>query len=203
MKSLLVSFLLLALVGLASCEPDPTTGTTTVAGQVVESVSRQPVAGATVQVYQEAKGGGYVQAAAPVQADGQGNYSLSFEATSTSGYAVFAQAAPGYYTPAYLAPSVTAGRANQNIVIPMRAPAWVRLQLVDELPKSRVVVSVSGYEGSGDVLYYPRDTTLIRPVVAGSKYALLWYINEGGVLHYTNASIQVPALDTVTVRIPF
>ena len=59
MKSFGMSFLVLALVGLASCAPDPTTGTTTVAGQVVESVSRKGVAGATVQVYQEAKLGGY------------------------------------------------------------------------------------------------------------------------------------------------
>ena len=142
MKFFSTSVLLLALAALASCEKDPTTGTTTVSGQVVESTSRKPVAGATVQVYQEAKGGGYAQAAAPVQADGQGRYTLSFEATSTSGYAVFAQAAPGYFTPAYAAPSITSGRANDNIVIPMLAPAWVRLQLVDEPPKSKIYMYV-------------------------------------------------------------
>ena len=62
MRATRLSYLLLALVTLASCEQDPTTGTTTVSGQVVESTSRKPVAGATVQVYQEAKGGGYAQA---------------------------------------------------------------------------------------------------------------------------------------------
>ncbi len=42
--------LLLAL--LSSCQSDPTTGTTTVEGQVVDSQSGKGVPNATVQVYQ-------------------------------------------------------------------------------------------------------------------------------------------------------
>ncbi|MGI4873935.1 MAG: hypothetical protein ACRYFX_22475 [Janthinobacterium lividum] len=52
---------LLLLLGVAGCTQDPTTGTTTVSGQVVENQSRKPVANATVQVYQTAKGGGYTK----------------------------------------------------------------------------------------------------------------------------------------------
>ena len=179
MKAHVVSSLLL-LAGLSGCMNDPTTGTTTVSGQVVENQSRKPVGGATVQVYQTAKSGGYAPVSTPVQADGQGHFSLNFEAESTSGYAVFAQAYPGYFTPAYAATGITAGRANKDVVVPMLAPAWVRLQLVDEPPKSSVVVHTQGYEGSGDTFYYPRDTVIVRPLVAGSKYGLLWYVNEGG-----------------------
>lgn len=64
MKLCQLSSLFLALLGLASCERDPATGTTTVSGQVVESSSRKPVANATVQVAQQAKGGGYGPVAA-------------------------------------------------------------------------------------------------------------------------------------------
>ena len=50
---------LLLLLGVAGCTQDPTTGTTTVSGQVVENQSRKPVANATVQVCQTAKSEGY------------------------------------------------------------------------------------------------------------------------------------------------
>ncbi|MGI4873931.1 MAG: hypothetical protein ACRYFX_22455 [Janthinobacterium lividum] len=195
---------LLLLLGVAGCTQDPTTGTTTVEGQVVENQSRKPVANATVQVYQEAKSGGYAPVSTPVQADGQGHFSLSFEAESTSGYAVFAQAYPGYYTPAYAATGITAGRANQGVVVPMLAPAWVRLQLVDELPKNRISMHISGYEGPGDRLYYPRDTVLTRPLVAGFSGQIIWVItNEKGIDTQYSQTIKVGALDTAKVRIPF
>ncbi|MGI4873932.1 MAG: hypothetical protein ACRYFX_22460 [Janthinobacterium lividum] len=202
MKARILSSLLL-LAGLAGCMQDPTTGTTTVSGQVVENQSRKPVGGATVQVYQEAKSGGYAPVSTPVQADGQGHFSLSFEAESTSGYAVFAQAYPGYYTPAYAATGITAGRANKDVVVPMLAPAWVRLKLVDEPPKSPVVITTDGYEGSGDTFYYPQDTVVIRPLIFGSKPIISWWIDENGKTRNSSNSIQPNALDTVTVRIPF
>jgi hypothetical protein len=44
-------WIILLIGGLVSCTKDPTTGTTTVEGQVVEDQSRQPVPGATVQLY--------------------------------------------------------------------------------------------------------------------------------------------------------
>ncbi|WP_460585723.1 lipoprotein [Hymenobacter arcticus] len=50
MKRPLLYALLLPL--LTGCQPDPTTGTTTVEGQVVDSQSHQDVSNATVQVYQ-------------------------------------------------------------------------------------------------------------------------------------------------------
>ena len=47
----------LLLLGLAACTQDPTTGTTTVAGQVIAEASRQPVPAATVQLYHKQNGG--------------------------------------------------------------------------------------------------------------------------------------------------
>ena len=56
MKAYLVHCLLL-LLALTGCTKDPTTGTTTVEGQVVEDKSRKPVPGATVQLYHKQNGG--------------------------------------------------------------------------------------------------------------------------------------------------
>ena len=194
---------MLLLLALACCTQDPTTGTTTVEGQVVEDQSRKPVAGATVQLYHKQNGGYQTVTGATAQADAQGNYTLSFEATSTTGYFLTAIAAPGYFTPEQNAPYLTAGRANKGVTIAMLAPAWVRLQLVDEPPKSKVVVHSQGYIGAGDTFYYPRDTVVVRPLVASFNTQLLWYVNENGALRYTNVAVQVSPLDTVTVRVLF
>ncbi len=57
---------------LAGCQKDPTTGTTEVSDQIVESISKQPVGGGTVQVYHASTGGGYVPVDSPYPADAQG-----------------------------------------------------------------------------------------------------------------------------------
>ena len=84
MKANLLYFIFLLLT-LASCSQDPTTGTTTVEGQTVADASRQPVPGATVQLYHKENGGYQPVAGATAQSDAQGNYALSFEATSIMG----------------------------------------------------------------------------------------------------------------------
>ncbi len=116
------SLLWLGCLLLAACTKDPTTGTTTVEGQVVEDQSRQPVPGATVQLYHK-QNGGYQAVGNRVPVDAQGRYTMSFEATSTTGYFLTAIAAPGYFTPEQNAPYLTAGRANKDVTIAMLAPA--------------------------------------------------------------------------------
>jgi 5-hydroxyisourate hydrolase-like protein (transthyretin family) len=202
MKTHLLYCLLLALA-CASCTKDPTTGTTTVEGQVVEDQSRQPVPGATVQLYHK-QNGGYQAVGNRIPTNAQGRYAFSFEATSTTGYFLTAIAAPGYFTPEQNAPYLTAGRANTGVTIALLAPAWVRLQLVDEPPKNRVSMFISGYEGNGDRLYYPRDTVLVRPLIAGFSGRINWVVtNEQGNDNQYFQTIQVGALDTAKVRIAF
>lgn len=202
-------FLWLALLGswtglLSGCQgTDPVTGMTTVEGQVVESQSKRPVAGATVQVYHAARGGGYVPVGAGYPADATGHFAFSFEATEQYGYLVLASAPPGYFTDFGAAPSLTAGRGNAGLLIPVLAPAWVKLRLVDEPPKSRVVIHVQGYTGSGETLTYPRDTVLTRPILANFKLSIAWFINDQGKESQSYQEIQATSLDTVTVRIPF
>ena len=180
---------------------DPTTGTTTVAGQVVESQSQKPVGPGTVQVYLAKYGGGFSPLGRPYPCDANGRFAFDFEGQKKDSYILLAEASPGYVTDWAAAPYLTPGRKNQNLVVPVLAPAWVRLVLVDEPPKSQVSVHIQGYEGPGDTLYHPRDTTLIRPLLANFKTGLLWSINEQGKEKATSIYIQPQPLDTVTVRI--
>ena len=188
----------------AGCNDDPTTGPTQVEGVVVQRQSRQPVGNGTVQVWLASNGGGYGPVGTPQPCDAQGRFAFAFDATSEAGYLLKAQAPPGYLTDWAEAPELTAGRKNTGLTVPVLAPAWVRLVLVDEPPKSRVTISVQGHRGSGETLLYPRDTTYVRPVLADFKLSIAWFIYEQGRQDKQSyKEIQATPLDTVTVRIPF
>ena len=188
----------------AGCNADPTTGPTQVEGVVVQRQSRQPVGNGTVQVWLASNGGGYGPVGTPQPCDAQGRFSFNFDATSEAGYLLKAQAPPGYLTDWAEAPELTAGRKNTGLTVPVLAPAWVRLVLVDEPPKSSITMFISGYTGSGTQLNYPRDTTLIRPCNADFARKIIWVIrNEQGSPTQFEQDINPAALDTVTVRIRF
>jgi hypothetical protein len=195
-------FATLSLGLLAGCQ-QPTDGPTLVEGQVIEHTGRQPVGGATVQVWQAGKAGGYTPVGQGQATDAQGRFRFRFEADSKTGYLVLATAPPGYLTDWGLAPSLTAGRRNKDLLVPMYAPAWVKLVLVDEPPKSRVAMTITGYSGGGESLRYPRDTVLIRPIMANLTKSVTCFIYELGQDRKVTYSFQATPLDTVTVRIPF
>lgn len=206
MKLLHIPFWLFALVStgwLTSCQ-DPTTGITQVEGKVINNYNGQGVGGSSVQVYHASSGGGYVQVGTSYSTDAQGQFSFQFDADSKSGYLVKATAPPGYSTDWAVAPSLTAGRKNTGLIIPMMAPAWVRLRLVDVPPKNRVSIHISGYEGPGDQLNYPRDTTLIRPMVAGYATKIIWVIRDDkdSPTQYSQ-DVKLAPLDTLTIPISF
>lgn len=199
---LLTATICLTLLGLASCQK-PTEGITLVEGRVVGYTSRQPVGGATVQVWQSRRGGGYGAIGSGELTDAQGRFSFRFDADSEGGFIVKATAPPGYITDWGMAPRLTAGRRNKDLVVPMYAPAWVRLVLVDEPPKSLARVDVQGYNGQDRWPYPARDTIVIRPVLSDVDNAVTWWIYEGGQERKVTYPFQAGPLDTVTVRIPF
>jgi hypothetical protein len=174
-----------------------------VEGQVLTQNGRQPVPGALVQVQQAGRAGGYAALGPPTPADAAGRFRFTFEGDEDASYLLTASAAPGYRTDFNLAPALTPGRKNTGLVVPVLAPAWVRLQLVDELPRSRVVMYVSGYEGSGTRFVFPRDTIFIRPKMAEFPGKIIWVITEDGVDRQAFQDINLTPLDTITVRIPF
>jgi protocatechuate 3,4-dioxygenase beta subunit len=189
---------------LTGCGDNPTTGTTVVEGQVVERSGRQPVGGAMVQLWLAGKAGGYGEAGDPQPCDAQGRFSFRFDAERKGGYLIKAYAPPGYFTDWAEAAYLTAGRKNTGLVVPMLAPAWVRLQFVDELPKSRVSIFTTGYRTNGEQWNYPRDTALIRPAIAGLTKHITWFITDDrGIQTRIITDVQLAPLDTLTVRIPF
>ena len=190
---------------LTSCHNnDPTTGTTQVAGQVVESQSQKPVGKGTVQVYLAKYGGGYSPLGNAYPCDANGRFAFDFEGQAKESYILKAQAPPGYFTDWAVAPYLTPGRKNQNLIVPVLAPAWVRLVLVDEPPKSKVSMHISGYEGNGDELNPVQDTTLIRPSLAGFTWKLIWIVRDvNGTKTQHEQVINLAPLDTLSVHIPF
>ena len=187
---------------LSSCKKDA--DSTLVEGQVVDSQKGQPVAGTSVQVEQAGTSGGFTAVGPVYPTDGQGHFSFHFEAEATPTYIVRAGSPLGYFTDWTRAPTLKAGRKNEQLRVPVLAPAWVRLQLVDEPPKSRVSMYVSGFQGDGQRLNYPRDTTFIRYGLAQYMKVIYWVItNNQGVDAQYSQQINPAALDTVTVRIAF
>lgn len=198
----LLFFLCLLLSGCSNT--DPTTGTTLVTGQVVVQQSQQPVGNGTVQVHMAGKGGGYTPVGDPQPCDAQGRFSFHFDAKQERGHLLMAQAPPGYITEWTSAPELTAGRKNQNLIVPVLAPAWVKLVLVDEPPKSQITLSVSGYEGNSTYFNPAYETELIKPCLAGLTKRIVWaIIDEKGVQSQFRQDIALAPLDTLTIRIPF
>ncbi|NVO32476.1 peptidase associated/transthyretin-like domain-containing protein [Hymenobacter lapidiphilus] len=194
-----------ALLLLSGCAQE--SGPTQVSGQVVDQVTGQPVAGTTVQVEQAGRGGGFAAVGPSYATDGQGRFSFRFEAESEPTYIVRASSELGHFTDRTRAPDVKAGRKNEQVRVPVLAPAWVRIQLVDEPPKSRVSMYVSGYEGDGDRINFPGDTTFIRYGLAHLTKNIYWvisdYTSSPTVVTEFRKQIDAAALDTVTVRIVF
>lgn len=111
----------------------------------MQQQSRQPVGNGTVQVYLASSAGGYRPVGQAAPCDAQGRFAFSFDAERKNGYLLKADAEPGYVTDWALAPELTAGRSNKGVVVPVLSPAWVKLVLVDEPPKSRVMLNTQGY----------------------------------------------------------
>ncbi|RZK34919.1 MAG: hypothetical protein EOO61_12790 [Hymenobacter sp.] len=201
---LLVQLVFLGVLSLLTGCQDPTTGITQVEGRIINNYNGQAVGGASVQVYHASTAGGYGQVGPSYPADAQGRFSFQFDATSKSGYLVRASTPLGYSTDWAVAPSLTAGRKNTGLVITMLAPAWVRLQVVDKAPKNRVSMHISGYDGPGDQLNYPRDTTLIRPMLAGYAGKIIWVIRDAtNTPTQYSQDVKLAPLDTLTIPISF
>lgn len=203
---------LFTLAALGSCSklgPDESQGMTVVAGQVVDGSNGQPLANAQVGVWgfyssgSLGGGGGYSALGAPHLADAQGRFSFQFEAAKGTAYTLRAFRAPGYVTNWGTDVNVNNGQANNNLRVPVQAPAWLRFVIVDEPPKSRVWLDVYGY-GQGFRLNHPRDTVLVRPMDSNLASKVIWIIkDERGVDTQYSKDILVSSLDTLTVRIPF
>ncbi|KAA9331832.1 peptidase associated/transthyretin-like domain-containing protein [Adhaeribacter soli] len=201
----LFSALCILLIAATSCEQSRS-GPTVVEGQVVERISGKPVPDAFVQLYQPGKtfSSGYSKAGDPYRTDGNGNFSFSYDAETESSYLLMGHSNKGHYTDWQEAPNLSNGRKNKDVKVKVNAPAWVRIKLIDELPKSKVWLAIAGYAGPVDNLSFPKDTIFYRFTTADFARRVTWEITDTlaiKTLRYQD--YYVAGMDTVTVEIKF
>ena len=202
--------LLLALLLLGSCAKD---GPTLVQGQVVDKDTGQPVPRAEVQVHafsggRGGAGGGYGPAlGGPYLADATGQFAFSFEARKNTTYRLDAYGPLGHVS-VDDGVEVRNGQTNRNLRLPVQAPGWVRIKLIDEPPRinsGQITVGGFGNPGYSAGLPLPRDTTFYRYYPAHVPSRVFWEIRE----YNQSASIEgfkditVGSVDTVTVEVRF
>ena len=202
--------LLLALLLLGGCAKD---GPTLVQGQVVDKDTGQPVPRAEVQVHAFAgggggAGGGYGPAlGGPYLADAAGQFAFSFEASKHTTYRLDAYGPLGHFS-VDDGVEVRNGQTNRNLRLPVQAPGWVRIKLIDEPPRANsglILVGGFGNPGYSSGLPFKQDTTFIRYIIANHPVRVSWEIQD----HVKDNKIEgakdlvISSLDTVTVEVRF
>ena len=202
MRPILFALLSLAFAGCQGYE-----GPTTASGQVVDRHTGQPVPNATVQVtgINSGLGAGGTSQGNTFPADAQGRFSLSFEASANRNYTLMAYTASGYASGYGDAPLLTAGRKNDNVIVKTAAPAWVKINCVDDLPLSKVGLTTAGYAGSSeDQIVGPGNFLFVRPTASNLSTQLYWKIvQENGQSAEFRQPYTAANFDTVTVTIHF
>lgn len=180
---------------------------TLVEGQVVVAGTNQPVAQAQVQVWAQRGAGlssGYEPVGSSYSSDAQGHFAFAVEPQANRNYVLRAEKQPGYSTEWGAHVPVLLGRRNRAVRLPVQAPAWVRLLLVDEAPTNRVTLYVSGIGGSGYTLRAPRDTSLVFLYAANREAFLYWRLTPERLPEVTGQrTFTLHPLDTLTVRVAF
>lgn len=182
-------------------------GPTMASGQVVDRFTGQPVPNATVQVAglasgQELSGTNFGNS---FPADAQGRFSLSFEAKQPVNYTLFASTPSGYASDYGDSPILKNGSKNDNLLVKTAAPAWVKINCVDDPPASRVGLTTAGYIGSSeDQVLGPGNFSFVRPVISNLSNSIYWKIvdNQGKAVE-RRQPYTVANFDTVTVTIHF
>ena len=215
MKKRLTFFLYLSLALLAgsSCTKDDD-GDTVVEGQVVDRHTGAPVPNATVTVYSSdgsSAGGAYNGREFDKQADGNGNFSFSFAASSKKDYALRAFKDPGYYTAWTDAAYLSNNGSNKKLKVKMQAPAWVRVKLINKPPLDPIsnfyIQSFSEMIAGQDyidIYDIKGDTSFVRLIQGNTQRTFLSEIkNMDGSTIRSNPSAYFPALDTTDLVITY
>lgn len=194
----------IAFLAVSSCKRND--GPTVVEGQVVERISGKAVPDAYVQLYQPGKGfsSGYSKVGDPYKTDGNGKFSFTYDAETESSYLLMGYSQKGHHTDWQEAPNLRSGGKNKDVKVKVHAPAWLKIKLTDELPKSRVWIRVGGFNGQSAFLTLPSDTVFYRFTRADFAQKANWDItNEMGIKTTYFQDYYVTGLDTLTVEIKF
>ncbi|OWP63652.1 hypothetical protein CDA63_07620 [Hymenobacter amundsenii] len=188
-------------------------GPTLVLGLVVDKDTDQPVPNAEVQVHAfsgggSSGGGGYGPAlGGPYRADADGKFAFTFEADRGKTYRLDAYGPLGHFS-VDQGVEVENGRTNRNLRIPVRAPGWVRVRIIDEPPtanEGQIIVGGFGNPGYSSGLSLMQDETFVRYIGAHIPSKVSWIIKDYARKTEIEGhqDINIPSLDTVTVTIRF
>ena len=208
MKFLSLVCLSAALLWLGGCEKYA--GRTEVSGRVVDHHTQQPVAGAYVlAVGSSSSWAGGSSTSRATTADALGRFAFSFEADAGAQYQVGTSTGSGY-TNQGDGPLIYGGRKNDNLVVAADAPAWVRVNCVDDPPYGIVNLETRGYlDGPNgqqvDYQYIDAGNFLyIRSILSYTDQPVYWEVTD---LQGNNTKGRIPytttGFDTTTVTIHF
>ncbi|RZJ58317.1 MAG: hypothetical protein EOO55_01090 [Hymenobacter sp.] len=201
------SFLFLLLfVVLAGCEHYE--GPTSVSGQVVDRFTGQPVPRATVQVGGIASGlgAGGTSQGNTYPTDAQGHFAFSFEASAQQNYTLFASTPSGYTSDYGDCPLLKAGHTNDGLLVKTAAPAWVKINCIDDLPLNKIGLYTDGYRtGAGENQNIgPGNFSFIRPMLSNTTGSIYWEILDAQAqVTKSRQPLTVANFDTAIVTIHF
>lgn len=203
----------LALTGLlSSCQKQD--GPTLVEGQILEVGSNKPVPYAHIEVYGQAGSGlhsGYSPTNEPHQADANGRFSFHFNANSGTAYLLKAHSDAGHASRWGEEPNVDEGQKNRGLVIPVVAPAWIKVRVEKKPGPAPDFIHVwgpwydQGYISTIDL--YPKDFDHVSyhvvPSTLTASSTINWEVNFGGRLTVYHASALVQPFDTTEVVVRY
>lgn len=207
-----LTFLLLLFLLNSSCKR--LDGETIVEGKVVDRNTGAHVPNARLVLFSSdgrSVGGAYNTVELEKQADGDGNFSFSFNGKSSKNYALRAFTDLGHFTEWTEAAYLEEGRNNKKLKLKVHSPAWVKVKLVNVPPKNQIAqFHIQGFQsdskGSSSVTlnFLQEDTTFIRVVMGNRENGFLYIIKEMNASE-NNFNIYKfsPALDTTELIINY
>ncbi|GAB2958018.1 hypothetical protein GCM10027048_26050 [Hymenobacter coalescens] len=192
---------LAALLAGCSYVVDPK-GETRVEGRAVVEATGQPVPFPELRLVRAGRGAvGGSRLPDVFHGDAQGRFSFRFQGEEGQRYDLQATAPPGYL--ALVQPEVRGGRRNRDLRPSCVAPAWVRIRLLDEPPRTLAMVNVTGYLGQDYPIRYPRDTTYVRQILPKDPNVFFAFITTNGISTTQQQALFPSIMDTVSVTFRF
>lgn len=187
---------------LAGCGLLDPRGETLAEGQAVVDATGQPVPHPELHVLRVGAVGSQALPGTH-RGDAQGKFRFRFQGEEGQEYELLATAAPGYV--ALRRPALRGGQRNQDLRPTCLAPAWVRIRLLDEPPRTLAIVSVQGYlSGQLDPqIRYPRDTTFVRQIYPKDENTITAFIYINGMQSTQRHAFRSIIMDTVSVTFRF
>ena len=202
MRRLLLAALLLTL--LTNCKR--LDGDTLCEGTVVDRHTNTRVANATVGVYVAGSsggglGGGY-RLKEEHQADASGNFAFQINDDSEE-LILRASTDQGHFTSFQEAPKLRGGRNNKKLILKTYAPAWIKINIIDQAPRDTVNIGLWGDLPSyGTGIINGGDRTVILPVEGHATARIHWEITPlYGNQTLGQQDIYCPGLDTVSIQV--